>query len=175
MQRKFLPAAAIILFFSLMVLPGCRQNQNGGNTDDTFNFDSATAAKSVIPIAEAVTLQQSFLSTFGEVKKLIRDTGYLSKNFNVPNGEAFSKDAILLLLSQKEAAGIRVYYGKDAKGVVRLVLLPVRKDGSVIYKKLITGGKPVPDSVSSALSSAAEAVETGQTCPPCLIDAQQNQ
>ena len=92
----------------------------------------------------------------------------------MPNGEAFSKDAILLLLSQKEATGIRVYYGKDSKGVVRLVLLPVRNDGSVIYNKLITSGQPAPDSVSRALSSTAEAVETGQTCPPCLIDAQQD-
>ncbi|MEO5995246.1 MAG: hypothetical protein ABIN89_01035 [Chitinophagaceae bacterium] len=175
MQCKFSPAAAIILFLSLMALFSCKQNQNGGNVNDTFKFDSATAAKSVIPIAEAVTLQQSFISTYGEVKKLIRDTSYLAKNFNIPNGEAFSKDAILLLLSQKEAVGIRVYYGKDSKGVVRLVLLPVRKDGSVIYNKLITGGKPAPDSASRALSSAFEAVETGQTCPPCLIDVQLDQ
>jgi len=172
MQRKFSPAASIVLF-ALMVLLGCQQNQGGGNNDGTLKFDTAIAAKSVIPIAEAVTLQQNFIRTFGEVKKLIRDTSYLTKNFNIPNGEAFSKDALLLLLSQKEATGIRVYYGKDSKGVVRLVLLPVRKDGSVIYNKLIASGKPAPDSASSALSSAVQAVETGQTCPPCLIDAQQ--
>jgi len=100
----------------------------------------------------------------------------------VPNSESFTKDALLLLLSQKGADGIRFYYGKDKKGVVRLVMLPVTKEGKDIYTKLIASSTTKLNTDSSApkfntrdaaAETNAEAVETGQTCPPCLIDPKQ--
>lgn len=174
MKPKFSPSGATTLLLLLIVFYSCKENQHKENgIRNGYNFDTARAAKSVIPIKEAVLLQQSFINTRRELEKLIKDTSFLSKNFNIPNGEAFTKDALLLLLSQKEADGVRLYYGKDSKGVVRLVLLPIRKDGTVIYTKLLSTGRSNSDSAGSASRAApideADAVETGQTCPPCLI------
>lgn len=179
MLRKFSPLGAVIILLLLVSLYSCNDhNRNEEGNKGGISFDTANAAKSVIPISQAIAFQQSFINTRGELGKLTKDTSFLAKNFNIPNGEAFTKDALLLLLSQKDADGVRFYYGKDSKGVVRLVLLPITKDGKVIYTKLITSAATIPprDTTGAALKARAlsdetdEAVETGQTCPPCLIN-----
>lgn len=177
MKSKLSPAGVLTFLLVVTLLAGCKVD-NGDKTDTDYRFDTTVAAKSVIPLMEATQLQQSFINGRTDLGKLITDTGYLSKNFNIPNGEAFSKDALLLLLSQKEADGVRMYYGKDVKGVVRLVLMPIRKDGSVIYTRLIGSRKSGQDSSQTSKSTINndgdddddEAVETGQTCPPCILE-----
>ena len=72
---------------------------------------------------------------------MIGDTSYLGKNFNLPNAETFTRDAIILLLNQTGADGVKVYYGRDNAGVVRLVLLPVDKNGRDIQAILINRGQ----------------------------------
>lgn len=181
MLRNFSISIGMILLVSVLLYSCNDHNFNQPGNTGEIKFDTAVAARSVIPISQAIAFQQSFINTRTELSKLTRDTTFLTKNFNLPNGEAFSKDALLLLLSQKDADAVRVYYGKDSKGVVRLVLLPITKDGKVIYNKLITSSSTNPprDTTKTALKSNAvndsdaEAVETGQTCPPCLINPQQ--
>jgi len=70
------------------------------------------------------------------------------------------------LLNQKGADGIRIYFGRDEKGQVRLVLLPVDKNGKDIRVKLLDdknitqkAGAAPPDDIDG------EAVEAGQRCP----------
>lgn len=181
MLRKFFPSVVITILLLSTGLISCNQHLNNGD-NGVISFDTARAAQSVIPIQEAIAFQRSFIRTRSELSKLTNDTSYLLQNFNLPNGEAFTKDALLLLLNQKDADGVRFYYGKDTKGVVRLVLLPVTKDGKVIYTKLIGSSRSVTGLDSSVTGVKAkalnagnndEAVETGQTCPPCLIDPQQ--
>ncbi len=177
MIKKNSPAGVIAIILLLTSIISCNNIRN--RDVNGLAFDTSRAARFIIPISEAIALQDSFITTRSELSKLTRDTTFLTKNFNLPNAETFTKDALLLLLSQKNADGIRFYYGKDSNGVVRLVLLPVTKDGKDIYTKLITSSRNQLNIDSSAPGFRSgvhaldttdnEAVETGQTCPPCLI------
>lgn len=152
---------------------GC--NDNNGGTGQ-IPFDERRAEQSVIPIDTAKIYQANFISSRETLRRLLGDTSYLERNFNLPNAETFTRDAIILLLNQTGADGIKIYYGKDNSGVVRLVLLPVDKSGRDIQNVLIerrqTNAISIPgiQSAQAAPPSEAQAVENGQTCPPCIID-----
>ena len=162
----------LLLCFSI-VWVGCKDNGagNGG-----IPYDQRRAAQSVISIDTAKQYQANFIRTRTELARLISDSTFLARNFNLPNAESFTRDAIILLLNQTGADGIRVYYGKDSKGEVRMVLLPVDKNGKDIQAVLIERGQtnaisiPGIQSAQAAPPSQMQAVENGQTCPPCLID-----
>ena len=133
-------------------------------------MDEARARRSIIGIDTAIQYQQRFVQT----RSALKDTGFLNKNFNIPNAESFSRDAIILLLNQQGADGIRIYYGKDNLGKIRLVLLPIDSAGKDIKTKLVstkTTSRVQGDSSAPAKQSGddGEAIEKGQTCPPCEI------
>ena len=167
-----------LAFFALLLIAfiwaGCNNNDRGN--DGKIPYDERRAAQSVISIDTAKQYQANFINTRETLGKLIGDTNFLRQNFNLPNAESFTRDAIILLLNQTGADGIRVYYGKDNAGVVRLVLLPVDKNGKDIQAVLINRGQtqalsiPGIQSAQAAPPSDAQAIENGQTCPPCIID-----
>ncbi|MBC7903839.1 MAG: hypothetical protein H7Y27_10465 [Gemmatimonadaceae bacterium] len=159
-----------VLLVSGFLLNSCKDAGDG-----KILLDEKRAAEQVIPIVKAKELQRQFIAGRAELGKLVTDTSFLSKHFDLPNAESFNRDAISLLLNQPGADGIRVYYGRDENGKVRLVLLPVDKNGKDIVNKLT--GKPVAVtlpgvSTAKAFDEDGEAVETGQICPPCIIDGQ---
>lgn len=163
----------LTLFLASFIWIGC--NNNGG-AGGKIPFDERRAEQSVISIDTAKQYQRNFISTREALGRLIGDTNFLRQNFNLPNAESFTRDAIILLLNQTGADGVRIYYGKDNNGVVRLVLLPVDKNGKDIQNVLIDRGQtqaisiPGIQSAQAAPPSEAQAVENGQTCPPCIID-----
>ncbi|MGZ5134192.1 MAG: hypothetical protein ACXWCG_03540 [Flavitalea sp.] len=152
---------------------GC--NDNGTNLGK-IPFDERRAQQSVISIDTAKQYQQNFIGTRETLGRLIGDTNFLRQNFNLPNAESFTRDAIILLLNQTGADGIRLYYGKDNAGEVRLVILPIDKNGKDIQTVLIERGQTNAISIPGIQSAQAnapsqfQAIENGQTCPPCLID-----
>ena len=170
-QSRFLFYTILLTAF---IWAGC--NNNNGAGDGKIPFDERRAAQSVISIDTAKQFQTDFISTREALGRLIGDTGFLKQNFNIPNAESFTRDAIILLLNQTGADGVRVYYGKDKTGVVRLVLLPVDKNGNDIKTVLIDRGQTKAISIPGIQSAQAapfaeeQAVENGQTCPPCIID-----
>jgi len=91
---------------------------------------------------------------------------------NLGEAEAFNRDAVAVLLNQKDAqgnpaAGVRVYYGVDRQGQVRLVLVPYDSKGNDIIGQLI-GNKSVSIpgiSSAQAFDSPGQTVENGQRCP----------
>lgn len=172
-QSRSLAFLTLILAAFLWI--GCN-NGNGGINAGGIPFDERRAEQSVISIDTAKQYQANFINTREASGRLVGDTSFFRQNFNLPNAESFTRDAIILLLNQKGADGIRIYYGKDKAGVVRLVLLPVDKDGKDIQNVLIDRGQtqaisiPGIQSAQAAPPSQAQAVENGQTCPPCLID-----
>ncbi len=177
MKRKFVLLNTSCLLLIAVGFIACQDQPRTGGTTGGFTIDSANAAKYIIPLDQARTYQQRFITTREALQKRIADTSFFEKNFNLPNSESFSKDALLLLLSQPEADAVRMYYGKDEDGNVRLVLMPIRKDGSVIYNKLLQEKKRGTDSTDTTQprpqaappANDADAVETGQTCPPCIL------
>jgi hypothetical protein len=162
-----------VIFLLVVLLSACNNDNNGGGK---IPFDETRARESVISIGQARQYQKNFITARDSVGRLLPDTTFLLRSFNLPNGESFTRDAIILLLNQTGADGIRIYYGKDNAGVVRLVLLPVDKNGKDIQTTLIERRQATAVSIPgisgahAAPPSEAQAVENGQTCPPCLID-----
>lgn len=173
-QSRFLVFFALLL--AVVTLTSCNGDDQG-NTGGNIPFDERRAEQSVISIDTAKQYQANFIEGRQTLARQLSDTGYLQKSFNLPNAESFTRDALILLLNQKGADGVRVYYGKDNAGTVRLVLLPIDKNGRDIQTVLIDRGQqtnaisiPGVPSAKAAPPSQFQAVENGQTCPPCLID-----
>ncbi len=151
MYRTFSRVIATASCIILITLYGCNdeKRENGGRDNQRgIPYDTARAKRSIIPLELAASYQEGFIRSRAELGRQIKDTAYLTRNFNLPNAETFSRDAIILLLNQPGADGIRLYYGKDKEGKVRLVLLPVTKDGKDIYNNLIAQ-KPASDTIAN--------------------------
>lgn len=133
---------------------------NGGNKGTPIDNDRAR--KHIIPIKQA----DSYIEKFSVNKKLLqeqlRDSSFLNTRFDLPISETFNSDAIALLLQQNGCKAVRIYFGIDADGKVRLVLLPVDNNGKDIRRKLING---LTSAAAQAGGDDGEAVEIGQRCP----------
>lgn len=149
-----------ILSAGLIALTSCAGGGGG------IPVDEKLARAHIIPIKEAKAYTNSFEEGRSDLAKKIGDTMYLVDTFNLPNAEMFNRHAIALLLNQEGAEGIRIYFGRDAKGQVRLVLLPVDKEGKNIIRKLIPNSTVSIPGISSAYAAEeGEAIENGQRCP----------
>jgi len=134
--------------------------------------DETRARQQLIPIDQAKQYQKSFVSSHDALAKLASDTSFLKKHLILPNAESFNRDMIALLLNQEGADGIRIYYGEDSSGQIRLVLLPVDKNGNDIITNLSgnTSAISIPGiSGAYAQQGGGQAGENGQSCPPCGI------
>jgi hypothetical protein len=123
----------------------------------------------ILPIQEAVSYTKNF--------RAIRDSSYkqlptLKNALNFGQAEGFNRDAIAVLLNQQDgsgakAAGIRIYYGLDKGGEVRMILVPYDSRGNDIVAQLV-GNKVVrvPGIASAnAFVSNGQTIEEGQRCP----------
>ncbi|ASZ13794.1 hypothetical protein KTO58_05190 [Chitinophaga pendula] len=135
-------------------------------------FDTAKARLHVIPISLASTMTANFRTARKTLVSKLLDTAYLTSSFNLANAEMFNRDAIALLLNVPNAAGIRIYHGKDNSGLIRFVLVPVDANGNDIITTLLPKTiKTVAMNDADSAGAAArgeiegEAVESGQRCP----------
>lgn len=156
------------LLLAILFVVGC-----GDKGKIPVNEDRAR--EQVIPVKQGIAYQDSFVSARNQLARLLTDSTFLSRKFNLPNAETFNRDAIGLLLNAEGpgglAAGIRVYLGTDEKGVMRIVLVPVDKDGKDIIGPLL-GNKTalnIPGISSAFAQGDGQVVENGQVCPPCEI------
>ena len=137
--------------------------------------DEAKAREQVIPVKQGIAYQDSFVSARNQLARLLTDSTFLNRKFNLPNAETFNRDAIGLLLNAEGpgglAAGIRIYLGTDEKGLMRLVLVPVDKDGKDIIGPLLSNqtALKIPGISSAFAQGDGQVVENGQVCPPCEI------
>jgi hypothetical protein len=132
--------------------------------------DQNRANEQLIPIEQARQYQKSFIASHEELARVITDTSFLKKHFMMPNAETFNRDMISLLLNQEGADGIRIYYGEDEKGNIKLVLLPVDKSGNdIIIPPGNTSAISMPGISGAYAQGGGQAGENGQNCPPCLI------
>jgi len=163
--KQFSWLSALSLMALIAGITGCNPPAPVGNIP--VNEDSVRGH--ILPISQAVAYTAKFRST--------RDTFYkqlppLGKLLNLGQAEAFNRDAIAVLLNQKDtsgnqAAGIRIYYGLDEGGQVRMVLVPYDKNGNDIINQLI-GNKVVSIpgiSSANAFWTDGQTIENGQRCP----------
>lgn len=155
--------------FSLLVptllLAGCK-DQGPGN--GKIPFDRKKALEQIIPVTVGSQYSKNFLTIRDTVlPRVIPDSTFLRNSFNLPIAETFNRDAIIALLNADGAAGVRVYFGNDDKGLVRLVLMPVDKEGKDIITTLVSdstgrdGSQP-----KTAAFNEGQSVENGQRPPP---------
>ncbi|PTT04163.1 hypothetical protein DBR11_00265 [Pedobacter sp. HMWF019] len=142
-------------FIFLLGLSSCRQI----DPDQRYpvNMDSVQVHK--ISLGTAIQLTSEFKKGKTELTRQLNNSTYLEKAFNMPYSERFNKDAVLALLNQHGASGIRIYMGKDSLGLVRLIL--VGTDGAnhdILPKR---------SNIQSLKSMSSEGLlmETGQRCP----------
>ncbi len=130
-------------------------------------LDKTRAIEHVIPIEEARSLRQGFLAGRKELQSKLPGN-YLDSAFNIPDGETFNRHAIAAILNAKGATGLRIYLGKDQKGQVRMVLLPVDSSGTDILTTLVSRDKAinVPGIQPAKAVTQEQAMESGQRCPP---------
>ena len=162
---QFVLIASFLLSITLFV--ACTGNKSG-----KIPIDENNARTQVIPVKQGQMYQDSFISARNQLARLLTDSTFLSRKFNLPNAETFNRDAIGLLLNVDSCAGIRVYLGTDEKGGMRMVLVPVDKDGKDIITHLLS--RPTAITIPGIPSAQAqgddgEVVENGQVCPPCQI------
>lgn len=136
-------------------------------------LNKARASRHVISQEEAENLTNGFQRGKKELQARLPGN-YLDSAFNLPDAEMFNRDAIAALLNAKGADGIRIYMGKDEKGQIRLVLLPVDKKGNDIHTTLVSRetALSVPGIQAAQARGTLQAMESGQRCPPLCQDVQ---
>ena len=164
MKTKNIPFVFTGLLAACFILSGCYRKE--------IRFDEKRAREELMPIEQAREYQQKFIASHQELAKLVSDSSFLKKSFNLPNAESFNRDMIALLLNQEGADGIRIYFGEDSNGQIKLVLLPVDKEGHDIVTTLLanTAAIHVPGIAPAyADGGGGQAGENGQGCQPCII------
>lgn len=158
------PVGLLLITFLGLTLIACN------NTNNKFPIDEKRARQHIIPLKQADAFRNSFKEGRKEIGALLGDS-FLVKKFEMPDAEMFNKDAIALLLNQEGVDGVRIYLGRDDSGKVRLVLLPVDKNGKDIRKMLLTDRTVSIPGISSAYAQQdGDAIETGQRCPTMCDD-----
>ena len=163
--KNFSYPGLLLIGATAFVLSSCNQATPAGKIP--YNEDSVR--RHILPIRNAVVYTMKFRNA--------RDTFYrqlppLEKGLNLGQAESFNRDAVAVLLNQndstgKEAAGIRVYYGLDEGGQVRLVLVPYDQNGNDIINTLVAEKAVSIPGVPSAKAFAGDGqvIENGQRCP----------
>jgi hypothetical protein len=154
--RGIVPAALL-----LIILQGCVHT----STQIPYNPDKAK--KHFISLANAQALTAGYRKEKITLMRETTDTNFLATNFNLPNAESFNRDAIIALLNQEGADGVRIYLGRDKQGLIRMVLTAVDSTGNDIT------GSPVRVSANTGFIESANAspapppvlLESGQRCP----------
>jgi hypothetical protein len=156
--------AILIQLIWIVASTGCTPQTQ---TNIPFNEDSVRSH--ILPIGDAISYTRNF--------RTARDSSYkqlpaLKNELNFGQAEAFNRDAIAVLLNQQDAlgnkaAGIRIYYGRDRIGQVRMILVPYDSKGNDIINELV-GNKVVRVPgipAASAFAANGQTIEDGQRCP----------
>jgi hypothetical protein len=159
---SFLKIAALLIV--MVSFEQCRSKNDG--QIPISSMDSIRAH--IIPIETGAAFTENFRSGLVELRRQTKDSGFLQKNFNLPNAEQFNRDAIAALLNAPGAKGIRIYLGRDGKGLIRMVLVPTDAKNNDIITTLLTSEQVMIPGISSANAlppQTGDAIESGQRCP----------
>lgn len=166
MKLPLLSRCAIPLLLTALLIAGCKDREPG---DGKIPFDRKKALEHIIPVSLGSQYSKNFVGLRDTIlPRVILDSSFLPRRFNLPIAETFNRDAIIALLNADGATGVRVYFGNDEKGLVRLVLMPVDKEGKDIITTLVEDSTANRNSSQSKAAAFTEgqSVENGQRPPP---------
>lgn len=148
---------ACLAVIIVMVLTKCHPTKTGaGGEGLVYNKDSAKVH--IIPVDTAIKLTTTFRLIQKETARRLRDSSYIVE---FPLAEKFNRDAILALLDQKGAKGVRIYLGEDRKGPVKMVLVAVDSLGNDITGRSNRIMRPA----GNTGTADGVVLEAGQRCP----------
>lgn len=166
--RFLLPA---ILFMTTVTgLAGCHSS----GCEPIINDDSVKTH--ILPIGMATKYTAGFRAAIDSCSKAMPD---FNQYMNFGHAEAFNSDVINLLLKQKNskgepAVGIRIYYGRDEKGLIRMILVPYDSHNNDIINHMInlapTGAGTAHTEALKVAGDDGQTVEEGQHCPTICDD-----
>jgi hypothetical protein len=142
--------------------PACPDEENSlGGNQEASALDAAR--NHIISAKEAAAYTARFRSTWNEIPRQIPG---LSTRLNFIRSESFNRDAIAVLLNQRDgdgnlATGIRIHFGLDFEGQIHLVLTPHDAQGRSIIGRLSES-----PSTGTESEGDGEVIEDGQRCPP---------
>ncbi len=118
-------------------------------------------------MADAQALTSGYRKERITLMREITDTNFLATNFNLPNAESFNRDAIIALLNQDGAEGVRIYLGRDKQGLIRMVLAAVDSTGNDITSSpvRVSANAGFIESANASPTAPAVLLESGQRCP----------
>ena len=145
-------AVVIVMFFS-KCKPSSTSTVPSGLV---YNKDSAKVH--FISVDTAMKLTSTFRLLQRANATRLKDSSYI---VNFPLAERFNRDAILALLDQNGAKGVRIYLGEDRKGPVKMVIVAVDSLGNDITGRKSNIVKPA----SNGSSGDGVVLEAGQRCP----------
>jgi hypothetical protein len=150
---------------SLFILQGCNHCNNTGSQ---IPYNKEKAKVHFISLTDASALTTGYRKERTTLTREISDTNYLVNNFNLPNAESFNRDAIIALLNQKGAEGVRIYLGRDAKGLIRMVLAAVDSTGNditTVSREVSANTGFIQGAYAGSTTKDAVLLESGQRCP----------
>ncbi|MBS1598922.1 MAG: hypothetical protein JST75_11920 [Bacteroidetes bacterium] len=167
--------SAFLLMIPLVAgIAGCNQQpprDGGGGGTGSIPYNEDSVRSHIIKIEEARKYAAKYRTyDTGTNKQLDRRTGIGGLDFG--RAEAFNRDAIIVLLNQKDslgnpAAGVRVYYGVDEGDRVKLILVPYDSKGNDIIHTLVKESAVKIPGISNANAfwDGGQAIDNGQRCP----------
>lgn len=181
-MKKMFFFSTTVLFAIAFLFLGCSKDVQ----EKEISVDRSNVAKHIISTRLANSYTHKFRtvydkytqSTQGKMSEAsIGTSASAGCSLNLPIAESFNRDAIALLLNQKDvtgnvAAGIRMYYGINENNEVCLVLTPYDNNGKDIINNLTTTA-PVAIKLPGVSTATAQTVsldegtviERGQRCP----------
>lgn len=129
--------------------------------------DNELVKEHAIPMKEAASYTQAFADAKNRLAAQLKDSSYLSREFNLPVCELFNRDAIAAVLNKQGTTGIRIYLGLNEKREVCFVIVPTGKEGKDIRGQLVADNSPWIPGVSKAMAQDQfeQALERGIRCP----------
>lgn len=173
MRKNFKPKnllqafVLIVLVITAAHLASCHHDEGGGTTEPPINVD--TVRNHLIPIGEAVQLTANFRAT---VDTFDKRHPHFKDSLDFGHAESFPADLFRELLRQSDstsrAFGIRIYYGRDASGKIRQILVPYDSLGNDIINHIADiANQPKSGTHVEALQvNGGQAGQNGQRCPP---------
>jgi hypothetical protein len=152
--------------FVIILLSG----QSCNNQTGDLPYDEGNVEENIISIKTAQAYTASYRNGVTALSRT--GSGYLRDSFQMPVAVQFNKDVLALLMNQKDssggrAEGVRLYFARDAKNQVTLVLVPYDRSNNDIINKLIKKDVAWIPGITPAFAQLveAQAVDNALRCP----------
>ena len=166
-SSSWILSSFLFILVSTLGLSGCHES---AGSEPVINQDSVKPH--ILPIGVAIQYTANFRASVDSFNR--RCPGF-KDSMQFGHAEAFNSDVYHLLLSQKNskgdpAVGIRIYYGRDNAGMVKMIMVPYDKDNNDIINTLVdlankTPGVSPAHTEALTVGGSGQTIEQGQHCP----------